>query len=66
MGPFSHDALPAPITAESSPGTDGFGFVEHAHPEPERLPRLFRAWRQGERGTGNDLRPDAWQAGELP
>ena len=43
MGPFPHDAPPAAITAENPAGTDGFEFVEFAHPEPEVLHTLFRA-----------------------
>ena len=42
MGPFPHDAPPVTITAENPAGTDGFGFVEYAHPEPARLHALFR------------------------
>ena len=32
MGPFPHDAPPAKITAQNPAGTDGFEFVEFAHP----------------------------------
>jgi len=42
MGPFPHDAPPAAITSENPMGTDGFAFVEFAHPEPLQLHRLFR------------------------
>ncbi|MHC5655810.1 4-hydroxyphenylpyruvate dioxygenase [Stappia sp.] len=42
MGPFPHDAPPAKITQENPAGTDGFEFVEFAHPEPEKLDALFR------------------------
>jgi len=42
MGPFPHDAPPAQITPQNPAGTDGFEFVEFAHPEPERLDELFR------------------------
>ena len=42
MGPFPHDAPPAQITAENPAGTDGFGFVEYAHPQPEQLHALFK------------------------
>jgi 4-hydroxyphenylpyruvate dioxygenase len=42
MGPFPHDAPPAAITPENPMGTDGFAFVEFAHPEPLHLHRLFR------------------------
>jgi hypothetical protein len=43
MGPFPHDAPPAAITAQNSMGTDGFVFVEFAHPEPPQLHSLFRS-----------------------
>lgn len=41
MGPFPHDAPPAKISAENPAGTDGFEFVEFAHPEPGALKALF-------------------------
>ncbi len=41
MGPFPHDAPPATISDENPMGTDGFEFVEFAHPEPARLGALF-------------------------
>ena len=41
MGPFPHDAPPATISADNPAGTDGFEFVEFAHPEPEKLEALF-------------------------
>jgi 4-hydroxyphenylpyruvate dioxygenase len=42
MGPFPHDAEPAQITKHNPMGTDGFEFVEYAHPEPEKLHTLFK------------------------
>ena len=42
MGPFPHDAPPAEISAANPAGTDGFEFVEYAHPEPKELHALFR------------------------
>ena len=42
MGPFPHDAPPATISADNPMGTDGFEFVEYAHPEPEKLHALFK------------------------
>jgi 4-hydroxyphenylpyruvate dioxygenase len=42
MGPFPHEAPAAIISADNPAGTDGFGFVEFAHPEPARLHALFR------------------------
>jgi 4-hydroxyphenylpyruvate dioxygenase len=41
MGPFPHDAAPAEITPDNPAGTDGFGFVEYAHPDPAQLHTLF-------------------------
>jgi 4-hydroxyphenylpyruvate dioxygenase len=41
MGPFPHDAPPAAITTDNPAGTDGFGFVEFAHPDPAALHALF-------------------------
>ncbi len=43
MGPFPHDAPPAAISAANPAGTDGFEFVEFAHPQPEKLARLFES-----------------------
>jgi 4-hydroxyphenylpyruvate dioxygenase len=42
MGPFPQEAPPAAITPQNPMGTDGFAFVEFAHPEPQQLHRLFR------------------------
>jgi len=41
MGPFPHDAPKAVIDDVNIAGTDGFEFVEFAHPEPEKLEALF-------------------------
>jgi 4-hydroxyphenylpyruvate dioxygenase len=42
MGPFPHDAPPATINESNPAGTDGFEFVEFAHPQPQELARLFQ------------------------
>jgi len=42
MGPFPHNAPKATISDINPAGTDGFEFVEYAHPEPEVLDRIFR------------------------
>ena len=42
MGPFPHDAPPAAIDKANPAGTDGFEFVEFAHPDPVKLERLFQ------------------------
>ncbi len=41
MGPFPHDGPPATISSANPAGTDGFEFVEFAHPEPGKLAELF-------------------------
>jgi 4-hydroxyphenylpyruvate dioxygenase len=41
MGPFPHDAPPAKIDVQNPAGTDGFEFVEFAHPRPQELAALF-------------------------
>lgn len=41
MGPFPHHAPPATISPDNPAGTDGFEFVEFAHPEPEKLKATF-------------------------
>ena len=42
MGPFPHDAPKAKIDESNVAGTDGFEFVEFAHPNPAVLDDLFR------------------------
>ena len=42
MGPFPHNAPKATISDDNPAGTDGFEFVEFAHPEPEKLDLTFR------------------------
>jgi 4-hydroxyphenylpyruvate dioxygenase len=41
MGPFPHDAPRAVISDDNPMGTDGFEFVEYAHPDPQELHDLF-------------------------
>ncbi len=41
MGPFPHNAPKSVISDENPAGTDGFEFVEFAHPEPQELRDLF-------------------------
>ncbi len=41
MGPFPHNAPKSVISKENPAGTDGFEFVEFAHPEPQELRDLF-------------------------
>ena len=41
MGPYPHEAPPSQIGEQNPAGTDGFGFVEYAHPNPAELHALF-------------------------
>jgi len=41
MGPFPHNAPTATISDANPAGTDGFEFVEFAHPEPAKLATLL-------------------------
>ncbi len=41
MGPFPHSSPRAMISPENPAGTDGFEFVEFAHPDPQSLRDLF-------------------------
>ena len=65
MGPFPHSAPQAKISAENPAGTDGFEFVEFAHPEPEKLRALFG--RMGYALTGRHRSKDIelWQQGDI-
>lgn len=79
MGPFPHDAPPPAISAANPMGTDGFEFVEYAHPEPDRLKALFARlgfsevarhrsknvtlWRQGGINFVVNAEPDSFAAG---
>jgi len=76
MGPFPHDAPPPAISDVNPMGTDGFEFVEYAHPEPEKLGKLFETmgftlvakhrsknvqlWRQGEVNFVVNAEPDSF------
>lgn len=42
MGPFPFDAPKATISDTNPMGTDGFEFVEYAHPNPQELHDLFQ------------------------
>jgi 4-hydroxyphenylpyruvate dioxygenase len=65
MGPFPHDAAPATISDENPAGTDGFEFVEFAHPEPQTLRDLFG--RMGYTLTARHKAKaiELWQQGDI-
>ena len=73
MGPFPHEAPKATISDSNPAGTDGFEFVEYAHPEPEVLDRIFRqmgfepvAKHKTKNGPQAYARPGAPCKGNLP
>jgi 4-hydroxyphenylpyruvate dioxygenase len=65
MGPFPHDAPRATITDQNPAGTDGFEFVEFAHPEPQTLRDLFG--RMGYQLTARHRTKaiELWQQGDI-
>ncbi|TVS02736.1 MAG: 4-hydroxyphenylpyruvate dioxygenase [Rhodobacteraceae bacterium] len=65
MGPFPHFAPRASISPENPAGTDGFEFVEFAHPEPEMLRDQFRAMGYSctARHPARDI--ELWQQGDI-
>mgnify|MGYP006169348445 CR=1 FL=1 len=65
MGPFPHSAPRAEINAQNPAGTDGFEFVEFAHPDPQALRALF-----GQMGFALTARHktkaiELWQQGDI-
>ena len=65
MGPFPHDAPKATITADNPAGTDGFEFVEFAHPDPDTLRRLFAQMGYTHVATHNTKDIQLWQQGDI-
>ncbi|MEP5758658.1 MAG: 4-hydroxyphenylpyruvate dioxygenase [Litoreibacter sp.] len=65
MGPFPHDAMKSTISEANPAGTDGFEFVEFAHPEPDTLRELFA--RMGYVHTANHKTRaiELWQQGDI-
>lgn len=65
MGPFPHDAPPATISAANPAGTDGFEFVEFAHPEPQKLARLFEQMGYAEVARHKTKDISLWRQGRI-
>ena len=65
MGPFPHSAPRSVISAENPAGTDGFEFVEFAHPEPQVLRDLFgrMGYARTARHKSRDI--ELWQQGDI-
>ncbi|MEM9047343.1 MAG: 4-hydroxyphenylpyruvate dioxygenase [Pseudomonadota bacterium] len=65
MGPFPHDAPPATISAANPAGTDGFEFVEFAHPEPAELEALFARMGYQKTAKHKTKAITLWQQGDI-
>lgn len=65
MGPFPHNAPKSSITPENPAGTDGFEFVEFAHPEPEELRALFTRMGYTHVATHKSRNIELWQQGDI-
>ncbi len=65
MGPFPHDAPKATISDENPAGTDGFEFVEFAHPEPDTLRDLFGKMGYTHTATHRTKAIELWQQGDI-
>jgi len=65
MGPFPHDAPRATITDQNPAGTDGFEFVEFAHPEPEQLRDLFAKMGYVHTANHKTKAIELWQQGDI-
>ncbi|MFZ7090144.1 4-hydroxyphenylpyruvate dioxygenase [Primorskyibacter sp. 2E233] len=65
MGPFPHDAPQSTITAENPAGTDGFEFVEFAHPNPQELRDLFARMGYEHVANHKSKQIELWQQGDI-
>jgi len=65
MGPFPHNAPKATITPENPAGTDGFEFVEFAHPDPNELRTLFAKMGYTHTATHKTKAVELWQQGDI-
>jgi 4-hydroxyphenylpyruvate dioxygenase len=65
MGPFPHTAPRATISDQNPAGTDGFEFVEFAHPDPEVLRDLFTAMGYTHVANHKSKAIEVWQQGDI-
>jgi 4-hydroxyphenylpyruvate dioxygenase len=65
MGPFPHHAPRATISADNPAGTDGFAFVEFAHPQPEELRVLFARMGYALVARHRTRAIELWQQGDI-
>ncbi|MFY0679528.1 MAG: 4-hydroxyphenylpyruvate dioxygenase [Thalassovita sp.] len=65
MGPFPHEAPQAKITPENPAGTDGFEFVEFAHPDADELRVLFAKMGYAKTAKHKTKDIELWQQGDI-
>ncbi|MDO9527055.1 MAG: 4-hydroxyphenylpyruvate dioxygenase [Gemmobacter sp.] len=65
MGPFPHAAPRAVISDLNPAGTDGFEFVEFAHPEPQKLRDLFARMGYVLTARHKTRAIELWQQGDI-
>ncbi|MEL7090368.1 MAG: 4-hydroxyphenylpyruvate dioxygenase [Pseudomonadota bacterium] len=65
MGPFPHDAPKSQITSDNPAGTDGFEFVEFAHPDPDELRALFTRMGYQMVARHKTRQIELWQQGDI-
>ena len=65
MGPFPHHAAPAAISAANPAGTDGFAFVEFAHPEPGKLREVFERMGYVRVARHRSRAVELWRQGDV-
>ncbi|MEP1930020.1 MAG: 4-hydroxyphenylpyruvate dioxygenase [Roseibium sp.] len=65
MGPFPHNAPKSQINDENLAGTDGFEFVEFAHPDPEELRALFARMGYAKTARHKSKDIELWQQGDI-
>ncbi|MCZ8333938.1 MAG: 4-hydroxyphenylpyruvate dioxygenase [Rhodobacteraceae bacterium] len=65
MGPFPHDAPRAAISAQNPAGTDGFEFVEFAHPRPDEARALFARMGFALVARHRVKAVEVWQQGDI-
>ncbi|MGB7261974.1 MAG: 4-hydroxyphenylpyruvate dioxygenase [Albidovulum sp.] len=65
MGPFPHSAPKSVISDANPAGTDGFEFVEFAHPEPEELRTVFTRMGYQLVARHRTKNVELWQQGDI-
>lgn len=65
MGPFPHEAPRAVISEANPAGTDGFEFVEFAHPQPDEARALFQRMGFVLTAKHKTKAVELWQQGDI-